>query len=749
LKGVDKEFLEQATSFIQRDITPNSRVNLALYNTFNTKHGKYRTEKLKNIGEAPHILDSFLVDVSQTQIKYFLQNKGYLKATVTNEIQIKNKKAYITFTADTGVLFKIKNIEFSIPDTALKSVYLSNRELLTHLHSGSRVDKDSMQYEHDIVAYRIMKEHGYFDYLRQYLTIDVDTNLNSAQGNLKVYIGNPENKTAHQTYTINNSFITILNSTSKIEGIQPDSTVIDTQYYFKDYSKRFKAAALSRYIFLKKGALYNIDNEELTYNRLYDLNVFKTLGKIDYIKTSDSTNRLNPQIEVTPLKRLTDRIEGEYTFNSGRNGFNVSNTYTNRNLFGGAEQLEIKLRYGVLFDSRLSGPVLNRVFSRDLQVGANLTLPKLLIPFNTGQTGRYGLSHTTISSSVQLFNQPQAFRNQIFTNSLTYNWVETIYKQHSFTPVNIEYRKGSLDNVFLQQLRKNGYELYIRSNNRQYVNIGSQYSFTYNFLRLNTYDNFFYFKGTADVGGNTLRLLDKAFGFTRDSLNNNKNHKIFGLPYLQYAKTELDFRWYKSLGGERQVVARINPGIAAPMGNTEALPFEKNFYAGGSTGIRAWQARTLGPGNYNRAVLSSDSLRTNLRNLDQLGELKLESNLEYRFKIANDVFSSKLKGAFFADAGNVWRLKKNADNPDGEFKLNRFFNQIALGVGAGLRFDVDYFVIRLDAGIKVKDPQFKNTDQWVIKKLFNSSEFIDNYEATHYPDKYRIIQYNFGIGMPF
>jgi outer membrane protein insertion porin family len=139
----------------------------------------------------------------------------------------------------------------------------------------------------------------------------------------------------------------------------------------------------------------------------------------------------------------------------------------------------------------------------------------------------------------------------------------------------------------------------------------------------------------------------------------------------------------------------------------------------------------------------------NLRNLDQLGEIKIEGNAEYRFRILNSVLGAKMNGATFVDFGNVWRLKENELNPGGEFKFNKFLNQIAIGTGFGLRFDSDYFIIRLDAGLKVKDPQFSGSDQWVLKHFFDSKEFKDQYYQTHRPDRYNFIQYNFGIGLPF
>ncbi len=748
LEGVDNQFLETALTFVQSDIRPNSRQNLALYNIFNTRKGKYRTDRIKAIGEAPNVLDSSLLEISRVQIEKFLASKGYFNAKVKSDLEIKKQNAEIIFTADIGSEFKIRKISFEIEDTTVSALYLANRDKFTRLQEGKRFDSDTLAYEREQI-YKLMKQHGYYDYVRQFVRFDVDSNLLNNEANLRLFLTNPVNKSAHQTYSIDNSVVTIFNSNGLNAGLNTDTVTIDSQFHFVDYSGKFNTKPISRYIYLKKNDLYNIDNEEVTYDRLYDFNVFRNL-KIEYQKSSDSTFKLVPNYSITPLKRMSNRVEGEYTFNSGRNGFNIGNTYTNRNLFGGAEHLEIKAKYGIFFNADGSGNVFDRIFSRDLQLGANLVIPKLLVPFNIPLMGRNGIPRTTISSSFQLFDQRQAFSSRVFINSITYDWVETKTKLHSFTPLNIEFRKGKLDPVFRDSLIQRGFELYVRTNDRRFFNLGSQYAFTSNAIKLNTYSNFLYFKGSIDAAGNSLGLLNKIANF---NLDNDGFRTIMGLPYQQYVKTEIDLRYYWSFGGEKQLVARINPGVGIAYGNSDQLTFEKNFFVGGSSGVRAWQARTLGPGNYNRAVLGSDgkadTLRANLRNLDQLGEIKMEGNLEYRFKIADNILNAKVKGATFADIGNVWRQKQTVENPGGEFKFNQFLGQLAVGVGAGLRFDLNYFVFRFDAGIKVKDPQFTGSDQYVIKHLFNKKQFKLDYAETNRPDIYRFVQYNFGIGMPF
>lgn len=748
LEGIDKQFLETASTFVQNDIRPNSRQNLALYNIFNTRNGKYRTDRIKNIGEAPHVLDSSLMEISRIQIEKFLASKGYFNAKVSSDVKIENQKAEIVFTANLGPEFKINKITYLIEDSIANSLYNKNRERFSHIKEGQRFDSDSLAIEREQI-YKMMKQNGYFDYVRQYVRFEVDSSLKDNGADVKLILTNPANKKSHQTYKIDDSQITITTSGGLKDLELVDTLKFDSQFKFIDFSQKFNPKPISRYIFLKKNDFYNIDNEEITYDRLYDLNVFRNV-KIEYQKSVDSTFKLTPKYTLTPLKKMSSRLEGEYLFNAGRNGLNIGNTYTNRNLFGGAELLELKVKYGIFFDATGNGKIFDRVFSRDLQVGANLVIPKLWVPFNIPLMGKNGMPRTTISSSYQLFDQKEAFSSRIFINSVTYDWAETKRKLHSFTPINVEFRNGRLDPVFRDSLIQRGFELYVKTNDRQFFNFGSKYSFTYNANKLNTYSNFLYFKGSLDAAGNSLALLNSVVKFDEDK---EGFKRVFGIPYQQYVKTEFDLRYYRSLGGERQLVARINPGIGIPYGNSVRLTFEKNFFAGGSSGVRAWQARTLGPGKYNRAVFgtsgTADTLRSNLRNLDQLGEIKLEANLEYRFKVADNILNAKVKGATFADFGNIWRSSDFIENPEGEFKFNKFLGQLAVGIGAGLRFDYNYFVFRLDAGIKVKDPQFTGSDQYVIKHLFNKKQFKDDFRISHRPDIYRFVQYNFGIGMPF
>ncbi|HLW49587.1 MAG TPA: BamA/TamA family outer membrane protein [Sphingobacteriaceae bacterium] len=743
IEGLSPSMEEEAQNYIPQSIQPNSRINLFFYNLINTQKGKYKSRNIRRVGEAPHILDSALVDLSAMQINRFLFNKGYLEAKVTDSIHYKGKKASIRFLVDTGEPFNINRILLEVEDPSVAALYLQSKHDFTNLRPGFRLDIDSIAAEREAI-YSMMRRNGYVDYMRQYMYVDIDTNLTEKQADLLIHIDNPTGQQAHIKYVVDSSLITIRHQDPDRNPEQPHITKTSNGLTFHDYTGKFRTKSLSRYFFLFPGDIYNLDRENLTYDRLFDLNSFRSVNS-EYVRLD--SNKLGLNYELTPRPYMSNQVEGEYTFSGGMSGFNLANTFSHRNLFGGSEQLDIKLGYGVLFDSRLPGTLFDRIFNNDFQIGVNISVPRLLVPFKEFSFNYIGLPRTTFTSSLQIFDQVLTYSNRYAVNTISYFWNSSPNKQHQFSPLVLEYRHGRLDGNFAQDLIDKGYLLYVRSNNRAYFGLGSQYIYTYNGPKLLRKENFFYMRGALELSGNVLNFSNYLFNFSR---NDDGEKEIFGVPYLQYTKMEGDFRFYRYLGGDRQLVFRLNPGLALPYGNNSSLLiFEKSFFGGGMNGMRAWQARTLGPGNYNREDLDP-SLRMNLRNLDQLGEIKLEANMEYRFRIMHNLWGAKVKGATFTDIGNIWQLHEQQLTPGGKFEADKFLGQLGIGAGAGLRFDLDYFIIRFDVGAKVRDPQFEAGNQWVIGKWFKGARaFKNDYAQSNAPDRYRFVQYNFGIGMPF
>jgi hypothetical protein len=455
-------------------------------------------------------------------------------------------------------------------------------------------------------------------------------------------------------------------------------------------------------------------------------------------------------IQLIPQKIMSNRIEGEIPFNAGTVGFTLSNTYTNNNLFRGAEKFEFQIKGGLQSRLGQGTSIFKDIYQRDFSVSANLTVPRLMLPFITARPSRRGGMPRTIFSSSYVYGlQKNAFSRNVILTSVAYEFMESKSKFNTVTPLNFEYRFGNvlLDSTNSDEslVNNNLYNLLLLD--RKTVTFGVKYTFSLNAEKLLTNSSFIYFRGDLDLAGNLMQGLSRLLKTRTDSITGGRT--ILGVVFNQYVRPEFDLRWYKSLGGEKQFVARINTGIAYAYGNSTVAPFEKQFYGGGSSGVRAWQARTLGPGNYNRGeALPEEEQRRLLYGLDQTGELHIETNFEYRYKLLNKFFGAKLKGAVFLDAGNVWNVSNGSSKSRFDFK--KLGSQIAIGTGTGFRYDVQYFVFRFDIGLKLKDPQFTGSDQWVISKFLGGGKaFRSAYDAANMPDRYRFVQYNFGIGMPF
>lgn len=745
IDSIPEKYKEEALNYIQKDIRPASKlgINVGLYNIF------YTVFKTKSVGKPAPILDSTLVEISRSQIEKYLVSKGYFMAKVKSEIKVKKQRAEVEFVATPGPAFFIQKVSYNIPDSAVKKVYMDKKSLFTHLHDGMQYDDDSLAYERE-QTYQVMKENGYYDFSRPYVRFTVDSAFQNSKTDVVMYIDTPA-KGKHNQYTIGESNILIAPTT---EGF-PDSIKLNPRIFrgirYTDLSKRFRRNPIVRYDFLKQGEIYDISKENLTYDRLYELNVFKNV-KIEYVKAKDSSNKLEPIIQLTPQKRMSNRIEGEVPFNAGTIGFTLSNTYTNNNIFRGAERFEFQVKGGL--QSRIgNGGLFGDIYQRDFSLSASLAVPRLMVPFDIPMMGKNGIPSTTFSTSYVYSLQKDFFIRRVFLNSVTYEWVETKSKLHSFTPLNFEYRVGTLllDTTTVDGkniINTNSYN--IRLLNRRDVTVGMKYAYTLNANKLLLNKSFVYFRGNIDLAGNALSAISKVTG-GKSNPEAGDYATILGLPFNQYIRPEVDIRWYKSVAPERQFIARVNAGVGYAYGNSLAVPFEKLFFAGGSSGVRAWQARTLGPGNYNRAErIPTEDARKTLYGIDQLGQMHIEANLEYRYKLIDNFFGSKLNGAVFLDAGNVWNISSGNAQPETYFKFKNLANQLGVGTGMGFRYDLQYFIFRFDIGVKLRDPQFDPSEQWVISKLFSGGkEFRASYDAANSPDSYHFFQYNFGIGLPF
>jgi outer membrane protein assembly factor BamA len=272
---------------------------------------------------------------------------------------------------------------------------------------------------------------------------------------------------------------------------------------------------------------------------------------------------------------------------------------------------------------------------------------------------------------------------------------------------------------------------YIKESFDPHITLGLRYTLTYSTQIFNLLKDYYFLRFNLEVMGTGLYSASKLIGANR---NANGNYELFGLPYYNFTRPEVDMRYFNYLNQKSTLVFRFNAGAGFAYWNSNILPFERQFFTGGSNSIRAFRARTVGPGNF------SDIEVSNL-NLDQTGEMKLEGNIEYRFDITDHFLGSKLKGASFIDIGNVWTLSSSNADPTGKFEWDTFHKQLAVGTGAGLRLDYSFLLFRFDLGLKLRDPRFNGSDQWVIQNISD-----EQWKSTN---QYSFWNFNFGIGYPF
>ncbi len=387
-------------------------------------------------------------------------------------------------------------------------------------------------------------------------------------------------------------------------------------------------------------------------------------------------------------------------------GPGVSFTFTNRNFFRGAELFQLKLNssYEVQMSRQISQPL------NSFEVGfeSSLTVPRFISPIRIDYSSRKFLPKTQFKVGYNLQNRVGFFRLNSFTTGFGYLWKETADRSHELFPIDINYvRTDKTSHSFDSLLARN--TVLAKSFENQFI-IGTRYSYTLNTqLREDVLDKFrprrlrehnFYFNGVLDIAGNLMNAIqNQVYGS-----NHGEPHELFGSPYSQYVKGEADFRYYWQIDRQNKIAARLIWGAGYAYGNSTTLPYVKQFSIGGSNSIRAFPARSIGPGTYHQD--------TTLRFIDQRGDIKLEGNLEYRFDIVRS-----FKGALFLDAGNIWLVRDDNVRTGGKFDKDLFLDQLAVGTGVGFRFDFSFFVLRFDIAFPLRKPWLPEGQRWVTREI--------------------------------
>lgn len=676
---------------------------------------------LRRQGEPPVLLSEVKLKYNNDVLSSYLISEGYLQANVTGDTVVKGKKGKAIYTAVTGQRYKINKINFP-PDTgALTKIINANKDK-TLLKVGDYYDIDTYKNER-IRIDNDLKENGYFYFSPDYLIMQVDSTIGKNLVNVSVKVKDIAPDAALKPYTIKNINIYPNYSLRRDSTLRKLKPLQYNDFNIYDDRNTFKPKLFDRLVFFQKGEPYNRKDHNQSLNRMVNVGAFQDVRAEFLPIDSFKNNQLDLNIYLTPLKKnsLTFSVTGTSKSNNFV-GSEVKVTQTTRNLFRNAEQLDLSVSGG--FETQTKGTSLGKN-SLSLTAEGKLTFPRFIVPFYKPNSTNAFIPKTIASLSYQMLNRGSEYTLHAFKGQYGYNFKENLYKEHNFNPISISYVSTSFPTDTTEQRIYVQNPLLRTTLEKQFI-IGSNYNFTYTNQMEDSRRNNTYFFGGLETGGNVWGTF-----VPKDE---EGKRTLFNIPLTQFIRVEADLRDYYKITRNLIWANRLNLGYGYAYGNSTSMPFVKQFFAGGSNDIRAFPARTLGPGTFK---VKDDALFS-----DQGGDIKLMLNSELRFKIV-----SVLYGALFVDAGNIWLRKEDLGEPGkpetarpgSGFKLKNAFNELAVGTGAGLRVDVSIFVVRLDVAFPVRKPYLPEGQRWVFDDIaFGNKDWR----------KQNLI-FNIGIGYPF
>lgn len=695
-------------------------------------------ESVRDIGEPAVILDSGLVNQTRYQLSRFLFSKGYFNNEVKDSVTVKakNRRAHIRYTLIPKQPYTIARVIYDFDDDKIAWLI---REDSMHclLKPGDIYDFEKQQAEKQRLT-DLANNNGYYYYENAYTGFQVDSGIGNHRVNVQVRIKkftktySASNDSlvyrSHPRLTIANVFIITESVVGNVRDLQFNDTLKAKKnklLFLLNQKMPYRESLITDNVSIYKDGWFKRDSAEFTYKQLLGLGVFKNVT-IQFYPNRDNSNQLDCFIICSPLIKQSITLQPQLTNTYGNLGIDGSFIYQNKNLFKGGELLELKLAGSIAAQAQFNSQStsgsnieqLPQTFNT-IQFGPELTfaVPRAFFPFSLLPFKKEAAPRTYIKSGLNYQSRPEFSR---IINSIDYGFTFKSHNnkyKHDIIPLEVYFVRAILSAGFKNTLDSYN-DAFLVNSFQDHVTTLSKYAVTYvskeNSNTSSKHVNYIHW--SIQSSGTILRQLFEATNQKRDSLD---RYLIMGIPFAQFIRTDIDYRHYIPVRKKSRVVYRLAGGIGKPLKNLSVLPYEQSFFSGGPNSVRAWRARTLGPGGYDP---SSSTAR-----FDKIGDLLLEGNFEYRFHIIKS-----FNGAFFVDAGNIWRLNPDAAKPNAEFLLNKFTDQIAIGTGVGIRWDLNFFVLRLDVAAPLKDPKLPVGDRWTFDKK---------------PWNYSVV--NFGIGYPF
>lgn len=736
---------------------------LFIYNLSGRDSTKWINRTLRNAGEPPVIMDSTKVHKTVKDLTRMMTNKGFLNAEVTPEIKLKNKKADIIYRIKSGTPYVINDYVIDIPDSSFikpDTLYFTGLRKSHHISGtldslvyrnqlvkkGSRFDLDNLDGERDRIT-QLLRYTGYYGFNKEYIGMVADTligghrvNVNTVfypsaqrdrQGNVTV--------TPHRQYIVESVELYIDYDPVQYADI---SEYLPTDVYRKDgyvikYGEKgryIKPSIILANCFIRPGALYNEMLTTQTYTALSKLNILKNVN-ISYHLVGEN---LRCVITAVPDKRQGISAEVEGTNSGGFFGVGAGLGYQHRNFFRGSELFKIGLKGAY----EMVTPSFSNFDDNYFEIGGemSLTFPRFMLPFLRKDFKRTVSATTKFNAGYTFQRRPGFFTRTVLSTGIQYSWNNRLNNniKHTVDLIDIGYihlPKNRLDSTFVEGLSP-GARRYSFSD--QFI-VSAGYTYTRTNLRDGNerFKPVYSFRASVESAGNVLSLLAKAAGTKRKE---HGSRELFGTKFAQYLKGSINYSKTYFIDEKNSFAWHIGGGLAYPYGNYKEIPIQKRFFSGGGNSLRGWSVRKIGPGKFRPLI--SPAFKELSGDNDNFyyysGDIKLDMNIEFRTKL----FWILELGAFI-DMGNIWTTKEYAGQEGGQFKINKFYEQIAASWGIGLRFDFDFVLLRLDLGWKAFDPkgngydvktgEYYKTDRWPIRHPHKIAKNTALHIAVGYP----------------
>jgi len=706
------------------------RFHLGLYNLSNLEKEKWPHGWLRRIGEEPVILDEVAAERSAGQIQSWLWSKGFFNARVSDTVRSARQEAKVVYDVNTGRPYTIADIRYEVQDSNVRGLVLIDSANCL-IERGMIYDIDLLQRERQRLE-RFIRDVGYYTFSTEDIFFRVDSSLMKHQVIVwyvvtpRVTVDSRGEQAAenHILYHIRDIYIyPEFDPRTALTGGEAYLETLDTTYYneihFVEPAGRtlIKPEVLAQSVYILPGSLYSVTNVERTQSHLTDLRNHR-LVNVSFIDVQSVTGErrdegmLDCVIQLTPMQRQSFTVELEGTNTGGNLGGALNLIYQNKSLLKGAEVFSMKLKgaYETLTED-VSG------FRNTQQYGieASLRLPKFLIPFPAKGSFIRNNDPRTVLQAGYNYQRLPVFSRSVANISLGYSWSGNKFTRFNINPLSLNVVKLHYINPDYQAVIDT---MPYFSNSLQDVRIvGGRYDFVYNNQMIQRSRDFWNIRVGLDIAGN---LLDAIYRTASAEVAPDGTYHLFRQPFAQFLKGEIDAAYNFRFNEASSIVYRFFAGVGWPYGNSEVMPFEEQYFGGGANDIRAWMVRTLGPGSHVLPVSAFNN---------QTADMKLEANIEYRFKLF-----WILEGATFIDAGNIWTVRDDYDRPGSRFRFGSFMDDIAVGTGLGLRFDLKFVLLRADFGLKLRDPQEREGSKWIpLSRPFNRKQDVTMVIGIGYP----------------